>query len=64
VRRADKLVEEHGVEGAGALSASQLEQTITERDLKPSQCTQKTKPCTYTGSHRHHHHALLFFFFF
>ncbi|ELR13205.1 glycine-tRNA ligase [Acanthamoeba castellanii str. Neff] len=46
--RADKLVEEHGVEGAGTLSATQLEHTIKERDLKPSQCTQKAKPCTYT----------------
>lgn len=63
VCRADKLVEEHGVEGAGALSALQLEQTIKERDLKPSQCTQKTKPCTYTGTSSASAVLLLFFFF-
>jgi glycyl-tRNA synthetase (class II) len=56
VCRADKLAEEHGVEGAGALSAAQLEATIKERDLKPSQCVQKGKPCTYTGAHLHRHH--------
>jgi len=47
--RADKLVEEHGVEGAGAFSAEQLEQIINERDLKPSQCEQREKPCAYSG---------------
>lgn len=44
-------MEEHGVEGAGAFSAEQLEQIINERDLKPSQCEQREKPCAYSGKH-------------